>query len=61
MQVVLRYAQVVSIDPKKVLPLLKHEEEVVEAPDYVRVGWYRIKGDGWIPPESQRYEQTKLH
>jgi hypothetical protein len=62
MQVVLRYEQVVATNLKVIQSLLKQGNEiVVEAPDYVKVGWYHIFGDQWIPPESQRYEQTQLH
>jgi len=59
MRVILRYAQVVSITNVPTLPLVHPEEEIVEAPEFVKVGWYWVEEYGWIPPESQRRERSK--
>jgi len=59
MKVILRYAQVVSLVRGQILPLNHREEEIVDAPDFVEVGWYLAEGYGWIPPESQRKERSK--
>jgi hypothetical protein len=62
MRVVLRYAQVVSVTNVPTLPfILPNEEEIVDAPEGVGLGWYRVNGDTWIPPESQRNERSKIH
>jgi len=53
MKVIVRYAQVVSITNVPTLPLTHPEEKIIEAPDWVKVGWYHVE-DMWIPPESQR-------
>jgi len=59
MKVILRYAQVVSTTNVPTLPLIHPEEEIVDAPEGVEVGWYRV-GRDWIPPESQRNERSKI-
>jgi len=60
MRVILRYAQVVSITNVPTLPLVHPEEEIVEAPDVVGVGWYRV-GNAWIPPEKERNSLYESH
>lgn len=59
MKVLLRYAQVISIVDEPILPLFHPEEELIEAPEMVRVGWCRVEGN-WVPPESEQDRRSKM-
>jgi hypothetical protein len=60
MRVILRDNRVVSLSTSTtqyLLPLV--EEEVVDAPQDVKLGWYRV-GGLWIPPAAQRNERRTV-
>jgi hypothetical protein len=57
MRVILRDNRVVSLSTSTtqyLLPLI--EEEVVDAPPRVNLGWYR-EGRDWVPPELHNNER----
>jgi hypothetical protein len=51
MKVIVRENRIVSLDAPTLLILL-NEEEIVDVPTVVRVGWYR-DGGNWIPPHQK--------